>query len=108
VKYGSGRPIEIATSVEGGAATLRVSDAGIGIRAEDQRRIFERFERAVGHGGPGGFGVGLWIVREIVAALDGRVRVESAPGRGTTFTVVLPLRGPGAAPPPGAPPHPRA
>jgi signal transduction histidine kinase len=94
VKYGAGRPIEIATATEGAAAVLRVSDGGIGIRAEDQARIFERFERAAPHRDAGGFGVGLWIVREIVGALEGEVRVESAPGRGTTFTVVLPLRGP--------------
>jgi signal transduction histidine kinase len=95
VKYGAGRPIEIAASLRGDAAVLRVADAGIGIRIEDQARIFERFERAVHSDPQGGFGIGLWIVREIAAALDGEVRVESAPGEGTTFFVVLPLRGPG-------------
>ena len=92
VKYGSGRPIEVSVALQGGTAVLRVADQGIGIRTEDQQRIFERFERAVDDNASGGIGVGLWIVREIVAALAGAVHVESAPGRGTKFTVLLPAR----------------
>jgi signal transduction histidine kinase len=97
LKYGCGRTIEVAIARDGDAALLEVSDQGIGIAADDQHRVFEIFER----GGPrdvaAGFGVGLWIVREIVAALDGAVRLESAPGAGTRFTVSLPTRGPTAS-----------
>ncbi|HEX8821951.1 MAG TPA: ATP-binding protein, partial [Archangium sp.] len=73
----------------------RVKDHGIGIAEEDLARIFERFERAVSVRHYGGFGIGLWIVREIVQALGGSIEVESAPGKGATFTITLPRRGPG-------------
>ena len=89
-KYGAGRPIEI--EVDGGEATARFSirDHGIGIPAEHQARIFERFERAVSDRHYGGLGLGLWIVRQIVDALGGTIRVESRAGAGSTFTVLLP------------------
>jgi signal transduction histidine kinase len=86
-----------------------VRDRGIGISAADQRRIFQRFERAVSRRNYGGFGLGLWIVRQIVEALGGTVRVESMPGEGSTFEVELSRRppavvrlhdGPEASPPP--------
>jgi signal transduction histidine kinase/CHASE1-domain containing sensor protein len=90
VKYGPGRPIELRVRSEGDRGTLAVQDHGIGIPEADQPRIFGRFERAVSKRHYGGFGLGLWIVREIVDALGGEVRVESAPGLGSTFTVSLP------------------
>jgi signal transduction histidine kinase len=62
----------------------------MGIAPEDQARIFERFERAVSEN-YGGFGLGLWISREVVQAHGGRIFVQSAPGQGATFTVELPL-----------------
>jgi signal transduction histidine kinase len=65
-------------------------DRGIGIPPEDQARVFGRFERAVGAQNFGGLGLGLYIARHIVEAHGGEIRVESAPGAGTTFTVVLP------------------
>ena len=68
-------------------------------RAEaDQRRIFERFERAVSSRQYGGMGVGLFIVDQILRAHDGRIAVRSEPGNGATFVVRLPLRTAGAAP----------
>jgi signal transduction histidine kinase len=67
-----------------------VRDHGIGISEADQRRIFERFERAVSKRHYGGFGLGLWISRQIVQSLGGDVHVESALGKGSTFTVELP------------------
>ncbi len=89
VKYGPGKPVDIQVRGEPGRALLLVRDRGIGISVEDQQRIFERFERAVSKRHYGGFGLGLWMVREIVEALGGAVRVESAPGLGSTFTVEL-------------------
>ncbi|MGZ3461640.1 MAG: ATP-binding protein, partial [Archangium sp.] len=91
-KYGSGRPIEITVDGDEAHARLRVRDEGIGIAKEDAARIFERFERAVSVRHYGGFGIGLWIAREIVQALGGTIEVESAPGQGATFTVTLPRR----------------
>ena len=92
VKYGQTQPIEVVVEDSGGTARLTVCDHGIGIAEKDQARIFERFERLVSGSQAGGFGLGLWIVREIVQALGGTVRVESELGVGTTFTVELPTR----------------
>ena len=71
VKYGPGKPVDVRVRGEPGRAVITVRDHGIGISAADQQRIFERFERAVSKRNYGGFGLGLWIVREIVEALGG-------------------------------------
>jgi signal transduction histidine kinase len=93
VKYGEGSPVEVTVARAQDAVLLRVKDEGPGIAPEDQSRVFERFERA---SRVGGTGVGLWLVRELVAAHGGSVRLESTPGRGATFTVTLPQAAPGA------------
>ncbi len=90
-KYGKGNPIEVRLAVEAGRAVIRVKDRGIGILPGQQKKIFERFERAVGPREFGGFGLGLWITRQIVQASGGAVTVESEPGVGSLFTVRLPL-----------------
>ncbi|HUL57973.1 MAG TPA: ATP-binding protein [Anaeromyxobacteraceae bacterium] len=90
IKYGRGKPVEVAVSAEGGRARLVVRDHGIGIDPVHRARIFERFERAVSSREYGGLGLGLWIVRSIVEAHGGAVSVASAPGAGSTFTVELP------------------
>jgi signal transduction histidine kinase len=92
IKYGRGRPIDIHVGREDGSARLRVIDQGIGIATSDHGRIFERFERAVSSKRYGGFGLGLWIVRQLVEALGGAIRVESEPGVGSSFIVDLPLQ----------------
>ena len=92
IKYGAGKPIHVAVDATADGASLRVCDEGIGIAPSDQRRIFERFERAVRTENFGGFGVGLWICRQLVESMSGSIMVESAPGAGATFTVVLPAR----------------
>jgi signal transduction histidine kinase/CHASE1-domain containing sensor protein len=89
LKYGPGAPVVVRVERARDRALLTVQDRGIGISEPDQRRIFHRFERAVSQRNYGGFGLGLWIVREIVEALGGVVRVESAPGIGSIFTVEL-------------------
>jgi two-component system sensor kinase FixL len=98
-KFGAGKPVILHVEPDGPRARLRVVDRGIGISAEDQTRVFERFERAVPSQHFGGLGLGLYIARQIVEAHGGEIRVESAPGTGTTFTVLLP-REPGAWEPP--------
>ena len=89
LKYGAGKPVEVIAEGDGPRAVLSVRDHGIGISEADQRRIFQRFERAVSKRNYGGFGLGLWIVRQIVESLGGVVRVQSAPGGGSLFTVEL-------------------
>ncbi|HET9595365.1 MAG TPA: HAMP domain-containing sensor histidine kinase [Anaeromyxobacteraceae bacterium] len=92
VKYGRGRPIHVSVRAGNGNALIVVKDEGIGIPRQDQDRIFQRFERVERGPGYSGFGLGLWIVREFAAAMDGTVRVESEAEHGAAFTVVLPRR----------------
>ena len=91
LRYGEGRPIEVSVERRQQLAVIRVRDHGIGIAKEAQSRIFERFERATSKGAREGLGLGLWISRRIVEALRGRILVASEPGRGSTFTIELPL-----------------
>jgi PAS domain S-box-containing protein len=91
VKYGQGKPIDLSLEVSEGVARVRVRDRGIGIEPHLQARIFDRFERAVSARHYGGFGLGLWIVRQIVEASGGHIAVESEPDKGSTFSVDLPL-----------------
>ncbi|AUX39628.1 protein kinase [Sorangium cellulosum] len=91
MKYGAGGPIHVAVRRQADRALLVVRDHGIGIAEADQARIFERFERAVSIRNFGGLGLGLYIVRWIVTAHGGSIRVESKPGAGATFVVELPL-----------------
>jgi signal transduction histidine kinase len=97
LKYGLGRPIDIAISRHGGRARLSVADRGIGISAGDQARIFKRFERAVSERHYGGLGIGLWVVAQIVEAHGGKVHLISQPGAGSTFVVELPVEQGGVA-----------
>jgi PAS domain S-box-containing protein len=90
IKYGAGKPVEITVDVTGDRAVLAVHDYGLGIPAEDQDRIFRRFERAASSRNYAGIGLGLWIVKQIVDALGGTVSVDSRPELGATFTVELP------------------
>ena len=64
----------------------------VGIAPEHLKRIFGKFERAVSGRNYGGLGLGLYITQQIVDALGGNIRVESAPGAGATFEVTLPQR----------------
>ena len=94
IKYAPGSPIALRVMPDPtrGVACIEVHDAGPGIPAEAQARIFDRFERAVAPGASaGGFGVGLWIVRRLVEAMEGRIEIESTPGAGSTFRIELPL-----------------
>lgn len=92
IRYGAAHPIEVVVSGDEEWATLRVQDHGIGISESDQQRVFERFERGGQQRNPGGFGIGLWIVRENCRALGGEVSVQSRLAQGSTFTVRLPRR----------------
>lgn len=90
--------LEIALSREGDMARVDVADNGIGIPYEAQPHIFDRFYRVdkARNRMDGGSGLGLSIVRSIAVAHGGHISVESTPGRGSTFTVLLPVGGPPA------------
>jgi PAS domain S-box-containing protein len=91
IKYGgSERGITVSATTTATMARLSVQDYGMGIAPEHQARIFERFERLVSARHYGGFGLGLWIVRQIAEAHGGTIQVRSTPGAGSTFTVELP------------------
>ena len=87
------RPIDVCVSQGEETVAIAVRDEGVGILPEDQQRLFERFERGSNiDRGVSGLGLGLHIAHEIVRAHGGRLMVESAPGAGSTFTVILPQR----------------
>ncbi|MDX6480509.1 MAG: two-component system, OmpR family, phosphate regulon sensor histidine kinase PhoR [Gaiellaceae bacterium] len=71
----------------GGSVTVEVEDSGPGISPELQRHVFDRFYR--GERDADGFGLGLAIVRETVRTLGGRIELDSSPGEGTVFRIVL-------------------
>jgi signal transduction histidine kinase len=91
IRYGAGQPIDVEFTAEGNIVRLTVADCGIGISEADQARIFEQFQRGAGGNTAGGFGVGLWITKQLVVAMGGSVSVASTLGSGSTFTVTLPL-----------------
>lgn len=92
LKYGAGKAITVSLTEDAAVARLCVHDQGIGIDPQHHQRIFRRFERAVSDRSYGGFGLGLWIVKQQVDALGGKVTVSSQLGSGATFTVELPTR----------------
>ena len=98
VKFTETGSIEVR--VEGGARPrIAVRDTGRGIAPEDQARVFEPFEQLeqIRHKHTSGVGLGLALVRELSRALGASIELESALGRGSTFTIVLPSSGPGDA-----------
>jgi len=100
LKYGARRPVEVSVGHQESEAVLAVKDQGIGIAPGELQRIFGPFERAVPSREISGLGLGLYIARQIVEAHGGSIAVESAPGRGSTFTVRLPPRAPELEPAP--------
>nr|WP_225937271.1 ATP-binding protein [Myxococcus sp. RHSTA-1-4] len=107
LKFGKGHPVGVRVERMGVArARLVVSDQGVGIAPESHRRIFDRFEREPSASQHAGFGLGLYIVRQLVEAHGGTIHVESTPGEGAIFTVDLPLMHLGAEVELPAPPMP--
>lgn len=84
-----GSVIKLRVSEEEGLARIAVTDQGDGIAAEDQHRVFEKFER-LGRSGDGGSGLGLFISRRLARAMGGSLTVDSTKGEGSTFTLSLP------------------
>src|SRR5581483_7890764 len=92
MKYGKGKPIEVVVTKDTAKAIISVTDHGIGIKPEVSERIFNRFDRGtVSTREYKGLGVGLYVTKQILAAHKGRISVVSKQGKGTTFTVELPI-----------------
>lgn len=92
VKYSDeGSTIHVESFCQSGQFRLRVRDQGVGIPSKDLKKLFEPFQRAENVRGIPGTGLGLAITRQAVRMHGGEVEVESTEGRGTTFTLYLPL-----------------
>jgi signal transduction histidine kinase len=92
VKYSpAGQPVEVRVVPIDGVVHVSVNDRGPGIKADEQRLIFEKFGRVAGTGSKPGTGLGLYIARSIAEAHGGELSVSSSPGRGATFTLSLPV-----------------
>lgn len=94
MKYsGDAREIDLKIAARNGDAVIEVKDRGLGLAPEEQKHIFEKFYRAPSHETHliAGTGLGLTLVAHIAKAHHGRVEVESAPGAGSTFSILLPI-----------------
>lgn len=93
IKYShAGGMVSISAGVEGEELLIRVKDTGFGIGAEEQQKVFEPFFRGnQGRRIKQGMGLGLSIARDLVEAHGGRISLESEPGKGSRFTIHLPL-----------------
>jgi signal transduction histidine kinase len=91
LRYGAKSPISVKVYSEGGQALVDVQDRVIGISEENQKRIFQQFERVSARHAVAGLGLGLFISEQIVAAHGGTITVQSRIGEGALFRVCLPL-----------------
>lgn len=97
VKYTDSGSVTVTADVASGRLVLTVADTGRGMTEEESRRIYDAFTRLPGAQGVDGVGLGLSITRELVKLLDGTIGLDTAPGRGSTFTVSIPVSVPAAA-----------
>jgi len=89
-----GGRIHIGVEGERAWVQITVADSGVGLTEEERARVFERFYRGPENRSAQGTGLGLAIVKALVEMHEGQIEVESAPGRGTTFRVLLPATAP--------------
>jgi signal transduction histidine kinase len=95
IKYSAEKkPVTVSTFRRDGFAGVRIDDKGIGIPQEELEKIFDAFYRARGEKAQqaGGLGLGLALVKHIVESHGGRIDVESTPGKGSSFTLLFPMR----------------
>jgi two-component system, OmpR family, sensor kinase len=93
IKYSaSGSPVEISAGIEAGKILVTVKDSGIGIPASDIGQLFERYYRGSNVSGIVGTGVGLYLVKMVLEVHGGEIAVESSEGKGSKFSVRLPVR----------------
>ncbi|MCM2350491.1 MAG: PAS domain-containing sensor histidine kinase [Bacteriovoracaceae bacterium] len=90
IRYGNKTPIHIEIKGDEEKGVMIVRDNGLGINSEDQKRVFEQFERATGDNNTNGLGLGLFISNSIIKAHGGEISLKSEIGKGAEFAVVLP------------------
>jgi signal transduction histidine kinase len=87
----------------GGGVRFEVRDEGLGVPAGERERVFEKYYRLDRDRGVGGTGLGLYVSRQLVVGMGGRIWVEPRPAGGSAFVVELPAEGsPASAEPPAA------
>ena len=91
VKFTQKGEISLTASYDSSKLTIAIADTGKGMASEDRERIFQEFTRLSGAQGEEGFGLGLSIVKKLVTLLEGTIDVQSTLGKGSSFTVTLPL-----------------
>lgn len=91
VKFTQKGEISLIASYDSSKLTIAIADTGKGMASEDRERIFQEFTRLSGAQGEEGFGLGLSIVKKLVTLLEGTIDVQSTLGKGSCFTVTLPL-----------------
>ena len=92
IKFTENGSVSLTTDYTNGMLTLIVEDTGTGMTEEEQQRIFGAFERLSNAAAKDGFGLGLSIVQRIVTMLGGTVRLESEKGKGSCFSVEIPMQ----------------
>lgn len=92
LKFTATGEVTLRTGYADGVLTLMVEDTGSGMTEEEQRRVFDAFERLSNAAAQDGFGLGLSIVKHIVDMLGGTIRLESEKSRGSRFTVKIPMQ----------------
>ncbi|WP_302609847.1 ATP-binding protein [uncultured Bacteroides sp.] len=98
IKYTESGGVSLTTDYDNGLLKLIVKDTGTGMTEEEQQRIFGAFERLSNAATKDGFGLGLSIVQRIVTMLGGTIRLESEKGKGSRFTVEIPMQTAGELP----------
>lgn len=96
MKYsGDAREIDLRVASQNGDALIQVTDRGLGLAPDEQKRVFEKFYRAPSHESRliAGTGLGLTLVAHIAEAHGGRVELQSSPGAGSTFSILIPIQG---------------
>ena len=102
LKFTAAGGITLQAEYHGNQFVFSVSDTGCGMTASEQERIFKEFTRLSSAQGQEGFGLGLSITRKLVELLLGKIDIESAPGKGSTFKVSMPLPSISPKPAPGS------
>ena len=91
VKFTQKGEISLTAGYDSSKLTIAIADTGKGMALEDRERIFQEFTRLTGAQGEEGFGLGLSIVKKLVTLLEGTIDVQSTLGKGSCFTVTMPL-----------------